>query len=166
MTNLFYWNMFRVKLMEMLLSWDSLFNHGKGLHHLWRSLPLLQKEMLLRMKKVLAVLKRMLNSVLGNVSFWSFVTLIIIKDFFSLRCMFQLSDDLIVYICACSISTKEACFTSAEAISPKSKSRVTQASTWSVTKASSWFSTYSSPTRSFSCQAWWHTSSPETTIST
>lgn len=72
MANMFYLNLFRVKLMEMLLSWDSLFNHAKGLHHLWRSLPLLQKEMLLRMKKV-SVLKRMLSSVLGNVSFCSFV---------------------------------------------------------------------------------------------
>lgn len=71
-------NLFRVKLMEMSLSWDSLFNHAKGLHHLWRSLPLLQKEMLLRMKKV-TVLKRILSSVLGNVSFCSFVTSITTK---------------------------------------------------------------------------------------
>ena len=86
-------NLFRVKLMEMLLSWDLHFNHAKGLHHLRRFLPL-QKEMLLQMTKVLAVLKRMPSSVLGNVSFWSFVTIITIsycfvvnsapsKDFFS-----------------------------------------------------------------------------------
>ena len=68
-------NLSRVKLTEMLLSWDSLFNHAKGLHHLWKLRPLLQKEMLPRLKKVLAVLKRMPSSVLGNVSFWSFETI-------------------------------------------------------------------------------------------
>jgi hypothetical protein len=32
-------NLHSVKLMEMLLSWDSLFNHAKGLHHLWKLCP-------------------------------------------------------------------------------------------------------------------------------
>lgn len=133
-------NLFRVKLMEMLLSWDSLFNHAKGLHHLWRSLPLLQKEMLLRMKKV-TVLKRILSSVLGNVSFCSFV---IYQLWFACYfCSYQgfLCWKVCVsaewgFIClhnACSIATKEARFTSTEAIFPKSKGGVTQASTWSIT---------------------------------
>lgn len=52
-----------------------------------------------------------------------------IKDFFAGRCAFQLNEDLFVYIHACSIATKEACFTSTEAIFPKSKGGVTQAST-------------------------------------
>ena len=32
-------NLHSVKLMEMLLSWDSLFNHAKGLRHLWKLCP-------------------------------------------------------------------------------------------------------------------------------